>query len=257
MLIDETPSLRELAGNPAYSADLIAHFAAIGDATAAHEAMSRFTEAVTRTGADAGVFNSVVQDDATRASFRSLLACDPAWAADYAREQRHAVDPWLRHATSTTEPIRSRDLALKDPGEQEFVEAAARHGFRSYLLAPAPSCLGQSRVGVLCLGSHRADFFDDDAAYPVLRVLARAMAMELHRWLARSIRQELLLKSRLTAADLDLLRAEAAGQSSKVIAARLALEPKTVDCRFQRISAKLEAPNRRAAVRIARLYGLL
>jgi hypothetical protein len=34
-------------------------------------------------------------------------------------------------------------------------------------------------------------------------------------------------------------------------------EAKTIDCRFQRVSSKLGAPNRRAAVRLARLYGLL
>jgi DNA-binding NarL/FixJ family response regulator len=37
----------------------------------------------------------------------------------------------------------------------------------------------------------------------------------------------------------------------------LNIEAKTVDCRFQRVSAKLEAPDRRTAVRIARLYGIL
>ena len=42
-----------------------------------------------------------------------------------------------------------------------------------------------------------------------------------------------------------------------MIAAALKTEAKTIDCRFQRVSAKLGAQNRRAAVRLARLYGLL
>lgn len=71
------------------------------------------------------------------------------------------------------------------------------------------------------------------------------------------MRKELLAKSRLTAADIELLRHEQAGHTSKVIGAALNLEAKTIDCRFQRISAKLEAPDRRTAVRIASLYGLL
>jgi DNA-binding NarL/FixJ family response regulator len=87
--------------------------------------------------------------------------------------------------------------------------------------------------------------------------MARALAMELHRWLLQAIRRELLIKSRLTAADIELLRYVAAGHTSKLIGAALNIEAKTVDCRFQRVSAKLEAPDRRTATRIARLYGLL
>ena len=46
-------------------------------------------------------------------------------------------------------------------------------------------------------------------------------------------------------------------EGSKVIGAAMNLEAKTIDCRFQRLNAKLGAPDRRTAVRIARLYGLL
>ncbi|WP_370870407.1 LuxR C-terminal-related transcriptional regulator [Hydrogenophaga sp.] len=53
------------------------------------------------------------------------------------------------------------------------------------------------------------------------------------------------------------MRCEAAGHSSKVIGAAMNLEAKTIDSRFQRVNAKLGAPDRRTAVRIARLYGLL
>lgn len=81
--------------------------------------------------------------------------------------------------------------------------------------------------------------------------------MELHGWLARSILRELVDKARITADDIALLRHEAAGHSSKVIAAAMNIEAKTIDCRFQRVSSKLGAPNRRAGVRLARLYGLL
>jgi DNA-binding NarL/FixJ family response regulator len=124
------------------------------------------------------------------------------------------------------------------------------------VIAPAPTCVGLSRVGVLCLGSQRPDFFDDEG-YGKVRWLVRALAMELHRWMLQTIRQELLVKSRLNAADIELLRHEEAGHGSKFIAAALNIEAKTVDCRFQRVNAKLEAPDRRSAVRIARLYGIL
>ena len=111
-------------------------------------------------------------------------------------------------------------------------------------------------MGVLCLGSATPGYFDDDG-YETLCFLARNLAMELHAWLRRSIQTELLAKSRLTGADLELLRHEAAGHTSKVIAAMLGIAAKTIDCRFQRVCNKLDAPNRRMAVRIAQLYGLI
>ena len=81
--------------------------------------------------------------------------------------------------------------------------------------------------------------------------------MELHGWWMRSLRRELAERVRITDAELELLRFEDSGRGSKAIAAALGTEAKTIDCRFQRIIAKLGAPSRRAAVRIAKLYGLL
>jgi len=252
----KTNSLAALTRSPDYGVRVIEELSVIGDADSTETVMSLFAQAVENLGADAGVFMSYLRDDATRASYRSLLACDPVWASEYARRGWFECDPWLRHATHDTEPIRAGELTLMSAEEEAFVDASAAFGFASAVIAPAPTCVGLSRVGVLCIGSKQAGFFDDEG-YAKLRVLARALAMELHRWLLQSIRRDLLLKSRLTAADIELLRHEEAGHSSKVIGAALNIEAKTVDCRFQRVSAKLDAPNRRMAVRIARLYGLL
>lgn len=228
----------------------------ITDARSSGEVISLFREAVVGLGADAGVFLSFLRDDATRTSLRSLWACDPSWAADYASQRWFEHDPWLRYASSDAEPIRSSNLTCWSIEENAFVRAAAEHGFASALIAPAPSPVGLSRVGVLCLGSAGSSRFAGES-YPQARVLARALAMELHHWIAKSMREELLQGVRFTEADLNLLRHEAAGHSSKVIGAVMSLEAKTIDCRFQRVNAKLGAPDRRTAVRIARLYGLL
>ena len=248
--------LAELTRSPEYGARVVDLLPAIGDAESTDMVLQLFTQCVAHLGADAGVFMSYLRDDSTRASYRSLVACDPVWASEYARRGWFECDPWLRHATHDGEPIRASELKLMSGQEEAFVNSTATIGFASAVIAPAPTCLGLSRVGVLCIGSSQPGFFEGDG-YPKVRVLARALAMELHRWLLQSIRHELLVRSRLTAADIDLLRREEAGHSSKVIGAALNIEAKTVDCRFQRVSAKLEAPNRRMAVRIARLYGLL
>lgn len=250
-------TLRQPAGVAATSdRNVLSLMQQLGDADNSATAMQLFRAVIGHLGADAGVFMSHLQDDATRSSHRSLLVCDPVWAAEYAQSGWYAHDPWLRHATHHTEPVRSSELQLASEQEQAFVARSAALGFCSALIVPAPSCVGLSRVGVLCLGSETPGFFDGESD-ALLRVLARALAMELHRWVHRSMREELMARSRLTPADLELLRQEAAGHSSKVIGALMNVEATTIDCRFQRINAKLDAPDRRTAVRMAKLYGLL
>lgn len=252
----DTPSLSRLTRLPEYSARVIEILPFIGDADTPETAVDLFRQAVNYLGAEAGVFICCLREDAARATYRSLLACDPMWASEYARRDWYDHDPWLRHAAHDTEPVRSSELRATSAEEEAFAHASASLGFASAVVVPAPTCVGLSRIGVLCLGSTRPGFFDDEG-YATVRVLARALAMELHRWLLQAIRKELLVKSQLTVTDLELLRHEASGHTSKVIGAALNIEAKTVDCRFQRVSAKLDAPNRRTAVRIARLYGLL
>jgi DNA-binding CsgD family transcriptional regulator len=231
----------------------IAHLAG---AQTTDEVLMGFKAVAADLGADSAVFMSFLQDDATLSSYRTLVACDPLWSAEYAREQWFEDDPWLRHAMHDGEPVRSSEIRLRSPREEVFAQAAARSGFASAVIAPAPSTHGTARIGMLALGSATPGLFEDEG-YAIVRVLARALAMELHAWLARSILRELIDKARITPEDIALLRHEAAGHSSKVIAAAMNTEAKTIDCRFQRVSSKLGAPNRRAAVRLARLYGLL
>ncbi|MFO1219604.1 MAG: autoinducer binding domain-containing protein [Burkholderiaceae bacterium] len=253
---DAGQGLGALTRSDGWLARALRGIARVAEAGTTDDVLLSFHSAAGDLGADAAVFMSFLQDDATLSSYRTLVACDPVWSATYAREQWFEDDPWLRHAMHDAEPVRSSEIVLRSPREEVFAQAAARAGFASAIVAPAPSTHGTSRVGVLALGSATPGFFEDEG-YATLRVLTRALAMELHGWLARSILRELIDKAHITADDITLLRHEAAGHSSKVIAAAMHTEPKTIDCRFQRVSNKLGAPNRRAAVRLARLYGLL
>ncbi|MBW8848011.1 MAG: autoinducer binding domain-containing protein [Burkholderiales bacterium] len=247
--------LAALTRAPEYGSRALDILPAVGDAGSAEDALSGFREVLALLGADTGVFMSYVRDDATRASYRSLLACDPLWASEYAKRGWYDHDPWLRYASRETEPVRSEDLRLL-PNEEDFAKVSATLGFGSAFIVPAPTSAGSSRVGVLCLGSHNAGFFDADG-FGKVRILARALSMELHRWMLHTIRRELLERSRITPADIELLRHEDAGRTSKAIGAQMNLDAKTIDCRFQRVSAKLETPDRRSAARKAKLYGLI
>jgi DNA-binding NarL/FixJ family response regulator len=146
--------------------------------------------------------------------------------------------------------------------ERWVADAAAHYGFRSALIVPAPTPAALSRTGVLCLGSQQPDFFDRDssaeqAELAVLGVLARSLAMQLGDWMHRVVRDELMASARISADDLRLLQHQRQGHNSKRIAAMLGTEAKTIDCRFQRLNLRLGAANRRAAVRLAELYGLI
>ncbi len=252
---DESPGLAALVEQPDFGARMLNILSRLGDAEDTECAVAQFRLALDLIGADAGLFHSVIRDEATRRSHRSLLAGDPVWASEYARGNWHEHDPWLRHALHNAEPVRGSELDVR-PDEADFISVSSRLGFASSLIVPAPSPAGMSRVAVLALGSHRLGFFEHDG-YPALRVLARALAMELNRWLLRAIRQELLARSGITPDEITLLRHEEAGHTSKMIGATMHIEAKTIDCRFQRLNAKLDAPDRRTAARIARLYGLL
>jgi len=227
----------------------------LASAASEQAAVELLWQAVRTLGADAGVFVSAIKDEAASMSIRSLLACDPRWAHQYAVAGWHEHDPWLRHALDSQTPIRGEDLRVRQD-EQDFLDRSKTVGFASTVIVPAPTCFGGARFGVLVLGSHRSDCFGN-ADEGMLRIVARALAMELHEWLLRALREDLLERSGITLDEIGLLRHEAAGHTSKMIAADLGIKPRAVDYRFQCVCAKLNAPDRRTAMRIARLYGLI
>ena len=209
-----------------------------------------------RFGASSACFISFVREADTAATYRMLLACDPRWGTEYLVNGWFETDPWLAYAMRFEEPALASALTAQTEGQRAMVASATTHGFSSVIVAPSPSAAGASRVGVLYVGSDQAGFFEGEG-YGDVRPLAQALSMELHAWWMRALRRELAERVRLSREELELLRHEASGNGSKVIAAALGTEATAIDCRFQRIIAKLGAPNRRAAVRIAKLYGLL
>lgn len=220
------------------------------------EAVELLGLAAQRLGADGACFVSFIRDDDMQSSFRYLVACDPSWMTEYVQQRWFMDDPWLAYAINATEPVLASQLQARGPPQQAMLSTAAEAGFRSAIIAPSPSAAGESRVGVLYLGSNNIGHFEGEG-YAIVRLFARLLAVELHEWWMHRIRDELMVQARITDSDLALLRHELAGHGSKAIAAALGTEAKTIDCRFQRLNMKLGAANRRAAVRLARLYGLI
>lgn len=252
----ERPTLLELTSSAEYTARAFEVLERIDGVTDPAEIVDVLALAVARLGGDAAVFTTFICEDETLSTYRSVLACDPLWGIEYARNGWFVDDPWLRYAMHHAEPVRSSELRVDKEAERTVTEAAALFGFRSAVIVPAPSSAGQARVGMLAVGSSASGYFDGDG-YSAFKLVALTLAMELHAWWHRHIRQEFVTRTRITEGDLALLRHEQAGHSSKVIAAVLQTEARAIDSRFQRLCSKLGAANRHAAARLAKIYGLI
>lgn len=207
-------------------------------------------------GIESAAFATFVEEDPWHQSYRFLLACHPAWCAEYQRLAWFADDPWLAYARTNAVPARSTEIAVRTDKQRYIVELARRFGVESALIVPTPSSPGVSRLGVLMLGSSRRDFFDAPA-FSKYKVFARSLALEVYDWYVAFLRSQLVATAKLTEKDIELLQHERAGVSTKDIARSLGMQTSAIDSRFQRIIARLGVHNRRAAARVAAEYGLI
>lgn len=136
----QTPKpLAELAREPAYADNVLATIRLLAQATDEAQAVGVLAAACKQMGLDAAAFVSFVRDDPSHESFRFLLACDPVWCLEYEQQAWYATDPWLAYALTHSEPARGHEIAAGSAQQQAVVELAARYGFRSALIVPAPS----------------------------------------------------------------------------------------------------------------------
>jgi DNA-binding CsgD family transcriptional regulator len=185
-----------------------------------------------------------------------MLACDPAWCRQYLEAGLIAHDPWLAYASQHSEPIVASSLVIAEPARRRAIELATCNGFASTVLVPVHSGAGHSRISLLCLGSPRAGYLEG-TGFGRFKLGARALACELHDWWLAHLRREMLAKMRFTAHELELLRRQCQGQTSKRIAAELHVSRESINSRFQRMRAKLGVSSRRTAAQMAAEIGLI
>lgn len=249
-------SLATHALSPRYAAnvlDVVLRMAQAPDQASLHALLREGTDAL---GAEFAVFLSFVRDDADVSACRFMLACEPGWCRRYLQAGLIAHDLWLAYAAHHSEPILASKLLATEPSQQQAIDLARQSGFASAVLIPAHSGAAHSRISLLCLGSSQERYFEDEG-FGALRVNARMLALELHDWWLARIRHELMLKAHITPGDLELLRHQYQGHSSKQIAAELQVSKSSINSRFQRMIAKLGVPNRKTAARLAMECGLI
>lgn len=231
---------------------LAASAARIADVADAH---SLLHEGVAALGAQCAYFATFVVDDG-EASYRFVIDCNPGWWHRYREGRCMECDPWLAYAREHCEPALASALNSLTPEQKRTTDLAVEAGFVATLLVPVHSAIHDARVSLLALGHSDARRFQGDD-YAVVRVMARAFALELHDWWGSQLRRTLLDRARLSPADVRLLERHCAGLSSKQIARDLRISPAAVNSRFQRMTVRLGARNRRAVARIAIECGLI
>lgn len=252
----ETLALAQVVAEADYTeriAGVAERIAEARDQAAVHALLK---EGVHALGAENAVFVSFIRDNADLSACRFMLVCEPGWCQRYLEAGCFAHDPWLAYAAHHSEPIPASSLPVLDAEGKRVIALAQQNGFASAALVPAHSGAGHSRISLLCLGSPQPGFFDGEG-FGRFRLGARLLAAELHDWWLARIRRELIVKARITQADLELLRHEHQGHSSKRIAAELNVSKSSINSRFQRMNMKLGVPNRRLAARLAVECGLL
>ena len=252
----EGPALARIVASAAYTDRVAAIAERIGEARDQATVHALLVEGVLALGAEHAVFVSFIRDNADLSACRFMLVCEPGWCQRYLEAGCFAHDPWLAYAAHHSEPIPASSLPVLDAEGQRVIALAQQNGFASAALVPAHSGAGHSRISLLCLGSTQPHFFEGEG-FGRFRLGARLLAAELHDWWLARIRRDLIVKARITQADLELLRHEHQGHSSKRIAAELNVSKSSINSRFQRMNMKLGVPNRRLAARLAVECGLL
>ena len=190
-----------------------------------------------------------------REHYRYLVGCAPNWCFLYNQNKWYAVDPFIDYALRNTSPILASDIPLSSPGQERLMAEAAEHGFRSGIVVPAHS--GSAiRIGILYLGTNEGVEHARES-FLKHRNLMRAFALELLEWWDAKLRETGLQALDLDALDVDLLTKAQEHATAEEAARELGVTLSRVKARYERLTRKLEVPNKRSAVEKAVALGLI
>lgn len=190
-----------------------------------------------------------------REDYRYLVGCVPEWCYLYNGNKWYAIDPFIDHALKSANPILASDIPLTSAGQERMMALAADYGFRSGVVVPAHS-VSTVRVGILYLGTGEGVERARESLHRH-RHLMRAFALELLEWWDAKLRGASLESLDLDDLDLDLLVKAQQRATAEEAARELGVTVSRVNARYERLSRKLEVPNKRNAVEKAVALGLI
>ena len=190
-----------------------------------------------------------------RENYRYLVGCVPEWCYLYNGNKWYAIDPFIDYALKNANPVLASDIELSSAGQERMMAAAVEHGFRAGIVVPAHSKF-TVRIGLLYLGT----FGPPEQVRESLvthRTLMRAFALELLEWWDAKLRAASLEDLELDDLDLDLLGKVQEQATSAEAARELGVTVSRVNSRYERLTRKLDAPNKRVAAEKAVELGLI
>lgn len=249
-------SMHGLAADPGYPAHALAAIMQINRAKDPVDLLEGLVVATAAIGATAGLYTAAIPEAGNGRSSFTLFACHPGFALRQTRLAPLQEHPWFRFASTHTTVGTDRHVLLRDAADAEAIELSRQYGFRSCLVVPTPAGADLGKREMLCLGSNTEDDFEGEGSR-VVRMLARSLAAELHDWVFRHLGQSLRHAAHLQETDIELLRLEREGLTTKEIARRTGMSWAAVDSRFYRMNVRLACANRKDSARRAAEYGLL
>ncbi len=190
-----------------------------------------------------------------REHYRYLVGCAPEWCYLYNQNKWYAIDPFIDYALKNTSPVLASDIPLASVGQERMMAEAAEHGFRSGVIIPAHSGAA-IRIGILYLGT--SDGLER-ARETLLkhRNLMRAFGLELLEWWDAKLREATSEALDLDELDLELLAKAHEHATAEEAAHELGVTLSRVRSRYERITRKLDVPNKRNAAEKAVALGLI
>ena len=190
-----------------------------------------------------------------REHYRYLVGCVPQWCYLYNQNKWYSIDPFIDYALENTSPVLASDIKLSSAGQERMMVEAAEYGFRSGLVVPAHS-RATVRIGILYLGTSEGP---ERARRSLLkyRSLMRAFALELLEWWDAKLREFGLEGLELDELDLALLEKAQEQATAEEAAHELGVTLSRVKSRYERLTRKLEVPNKRDAAEKAIELGLI
>lgn len=175
-----------------------------------------------------------------------------SWQERYAQAGYLQVDPTVIHGRRTQEPIIWADQVFSNT--QSFWDEAREHGLRVGWAQSSRDGLGAG--GMITLSRSRQSLTPQELDAKQLKM--RWLVQVAHLAFSRLLRCNPTIESHtLSGRELEVLKWSADGKSAQDIADILSVSKNTVDFHIKNSVAKLQVPNKTAAVVRAALLGLL
>jgi DNA-binding CsgD family transcriptional regulator len=210
-------------------------------------------------GASAYVYSIHITDDNTPDQFsqRHVMSSDNEWCELYNKKRWFMNDPFIEYAKRNSSPVFGSDIVPKTQGQRDMLQMAGRYGFLSGILVPTHSSNNvEERVSMLYVGCDAAPEVGEPML-KTLRIIYRALGMELLDWWINYLREKAAEKFKLNAEEIQLLQLSKNGCVVSEIGAKLSLKPSNLYRKFDIIKDKFNVEKIGEAVRVANRSGLL